>query len=97
MSVGGELTLISQSGHRWTLELKYTAVDGERDFIDQWRTPGKLLGSAGIVCIIWIAIGMFERKPRTDSNTSTHAQETSLFAEEETQTDAWGRSFDERE
>ena len=97
MSVDGELILISQSGHRWTLELKYTAVDGERDFIDEWRRPGKLLGSAGIICIIWIAIGMFERKPRTDTNTKSNSQETTLFAEEETQTDAWGRSLDELE
>ena len=97
MSVDGELILISQSGHRWTIELKYTAVDGERNFIDEWRTPGKLLGSAGIVCMIWVAIGMFERKPTTEKNTKIPVQESTPDIEKETQTDAWGRSFDERE
>lgn len=97
MSVDGQLILISQSGHRWTIELKYTAVDGERNFIDEWRTPGKLLGSAGIVCMIWVAIGMFERKPTTEKNTKIPVQESTPDIEKETQTDAWGRSFDERE
>ena len=98
MSVDGELILISQSGHRWTIELEYTAVDGERDWIEELRTPGKLLGGAGIVCIIWICIGMIERKPKIEKVATPHYQhETPVLSEVQTQTDAWGRSFDEIE
>ncbi len=96
MSVDGELILISQSGHRWTIELQYTAVDGERDLFDEIRTPGNLLGSAGIICIIWIAIGMVDRKSKPVKSSSIPQQVTPLN-HSASEKDAWGRSFDEME
>jgi len=96
MAVKGELILISQSGHRWTMELEYTAVDGERSTLEEWRTPGKLLGSAGIICILWISIGMFERNKK-----SIQVQQIAQIAQQDIEihhdqdTDAWGRSIDE--
>ncbi len=97
MSVNGELILISQTGHRWTIELEYTAVDGERDFIEEWRTPGKLLGVAGIICILWVAAGMFERKPKAVEHTIQDNQDENTLANTANETDAWGRSLDELE
>jgi len=96
MAVKGELILISQSGHRWTMELEYTAVDDERSTLEEWRTPGKLLGSAGIICILWISIGMFERNKK-----SIQVQQIAQIAQQDIEihhdqdTDAWGRSIDE--
>jgi len=96
MSVKGELIFISQNGHRWTLEMEYTAVDGERNVLDEWRTPGKLLGSAGIICTLWILAGMFERtKKPSKSQQPLPASEPSLLTEMNQDTDAWGRSIDE--
>tara|TARA_B110000444_G_scaffold60463_1_gene56389 strand:+ start:18382 stop:20457 length:2076 start_codon:yes stop_codon:yes gene_type:complete len=96
MSVKGELVLISQSGHRWSINLEYTAVDGERNTLEELRTPGILLGCAGIVCAFWVLIGMFERKVKTNQPTSQtpHIEITRSQTDSE-QTDAWGRSFDE--
>jgi len=96
MSIKGELILISQSGHRWTLELEYTAVDSQRSVFDEWRTPGKLLGSAGIICTLWVLVGMFERKKKPSKvQQPLPSEEQKLFTEKNKDTDAWGRSIDE--
>jgi len=96
MSIKGELILISQSGHRWTLELEYTAVDSQRSVFDEWRTPGKLLGSAGIICTLWVLVGMFERKKKPSQvQQPLPSDEQKLFTEKNKDTDAWGRSIDE--
>tara|TARA_Y100000766_G_scaffold283863_1_gene300691 strand:+ start:18218 stop:20323 length:2106 start_codon:yes stop_codon:yes gene_type:complete len=97
MSVDGELILISQSGHRWTINLAYTAVDGERNFIDELRTPGNLLGGAGIILILWIAIGMVDRKPKTGTNPPVTVSQVMPAENLDVQTDAWGRTFDDTE
>ena len=97
MSVKGELILISQSGHRWTIQLEFTASDGENTFIEELRTPGKLLATAGAICMIWILIGMFERRnkivPTQDNNITEPLQQLEI----EPMSDAWGRSIDELE
>lgn len=98
MSVKGELILISQSGHRWTIELEYTALDDEASLLDEWREPGKLLGSAGIICVLWILVGMYEgskKSKRTHTNQSI--EKAQVVKEVVNNTDAWGRSLDEAE
>lgn len=95
MSVKGELILISQSGHRWTLQLELTATDGENTFIEELRTPGKLLAISGAICIIWLLIGMFERKPKPSPSQSI--EDSPIEKEIEPLSDAWGRSLDELE
>ena len=72
-------------------------MDGERDFIEEWRTPGKLLGAAGIICILWVAAGMFERKPKAVEHTIQDNQDENTLADTANETDAWGRSLDELE
>lgn len=96
MSVKGELILISQSGHRWTIELEYTALNGESSLVDEWRKPGNLLGSAGIVCVLWILIGMFDRFKKTkQSQLNPPLEKQHTVIEVVNNTDAWGRSIDE--
>jgi len=98
MSVKGELILISQSGHRWTIELEYTAVDGESSILDEWSTPGKLLGSAGIICVLWVLIGMFDRmKVPSNSQQNTSFEVSPMVTKIAPDADAWGRSIDELE
>ena len=98
MTVKGELILISQSGHRWTIELEYTALDGETTLIDELRKPGNLLGSAGIVCVVWVLIGMFDKVKKTkQSQLNPSLGKQSDVKEIVNDTDAWGRSIDELE
>ena len=98
MSVKGELILISQSGHRWTIELEYTALDGEASLLDEWREPGKLLGSAGIICVLWILAGMYEGGKKSKRTQSVQSiEKTQVVKEVVNNTDAWGRSLDEPE
>ena len=96
MSIKGELILLSQSGHRWSLEIEYTAEDSERSILEEWRTPGKLLGSAGIICILWVFVGMFERKklPRKVQQSSSFDKQA-VQIEIQQDSDAWGRSIDD--
>ncbi len=96
MSIKGELILLSQSGHRWSLEIEYTAEDRERSILEEWRTPGKLLGSAGIICILWVFVGMFERKklPRKVQQSSSFDKQA-VQIEIQQDSDAWGRSIDD--
>ena len=98
MSVKGELILISQSGHRWTIELEYTALDDEASLLDEWREPGKLLGSAGIICVLWILVGMYEGGKKSKRTQSVQSiEKTQVVKEIVNNTDAWGRSLDEAE
>ena len=98
MSVKGQLILISQSGHRWTIELEYTALDGEGSLFDEWRTPGKLLASAGIICVLWMLVGMFERVKKPNQSIPNPSLEKQPPVKEILPTtDAWGRSIDELE
>ena len=40
---------------------------------------------------------MFEKKPTAQRNAQMPVRESTPYVERETQTDAWGRSFDEKE
>jgi len=98
MSVKGELILISQSGHRWTLDLEYTAVDSNRKGFEEWRTPGTLLGTAGIICALWVLVGMFERnRVQTEPASKQTRGQQPMINEIDLGADAWGRSLDELE
>ena len=96
MSVHGEIVLISQSGHRWTIHLEYSAIDGERSAFDEWRTPGRLLGCVGLISAIWVVFAMMDKRPNTQPKQSQSNVETIPFEStfEQNETDAWGREID---
>ncbi|MBT6527731.1 MAG: hypothetical protein HOM04_04370 [Euryarchaeota archaeon] len=96
MSVNGEIVLISQSGHRWTIHLEYSAIDGERSTFDEWRTPGRLLGCAGLISAIWVLFAMMDTRPNSRPKQSQSNIETEPFDAtlEQNETDAWGREID---
>lgn len=96
MSVDGELVLISQSGHRWSIQLEYSALDGERSTFDEWRTPGRVLGCAGLISAVWVLFAMLEKRPKIKPEQSqSNAETVSLEAQiEPNETDAWGREID---
>ncbi|MCH1422931.1 MAG: immune inhibitor A [Candidatus Poseidoniaceae archaeon] len=97
MSVKGELVLVSQTGHRWVLQLEYTAVDGEESTLDEWRSPGRLLSIAGIICSIWVVLGMKEKQDaRKDESTEYLDSVQPVYSpvNEDVETDAWGRELD---
>ena len=96
MSVDGQVVLISQSGHRWSIELEYSAIDGEINTFDEWRTPGRLLGLAGLICAIWVLLGMVDinRKPKKEESHSTDGPFNLVENAESKEIDAWGRELD---
>ena len=96
MSVNGEIVLISQSGHRWTIHLEYSAFDGERSTFDEWRTPGRLLGCAGLISAVWVLFAMIDKRPKSKPKQSQEDAETVQFVTtfEQNETDAWGREID---
>ena len=97
MSVKGELVLVSQTGHRWVLQLEYTAVDGEESTLDEWRSPGRLLSIAGIIGSIWVVLGMKEKQDtRKDESTEYLDSVQPVYSpvNEDVETDAWGRELD---
>ena len=96
MSVNGEIVLISQSGHRWTIHLEYSAIDGERSKFEEWRTPGRLLGCAGLISAIWVMFAMMETRPKSEPKQSQSNVVSVPFDStfEQNETDAWGREID---
>ncbi|MDG1555257.1 MAG: hypothetical protein P8R00_03325, partial [Candidatus Poseidoniaceae archaeon] len=96
MSVNGEIVLISQSGHRWTIHLEYSAIDGERSTFDEWRTPGRLLGCAGRISAGWVLFAMMDKRPKSNPKNTQPDDENTPFgsAIELNETDAWGREID---
>ena len=97
MSVDGQIVLISQSGHRWNIQLEYSAIDGEMNTFDEWRTPGRLLGLAGLICAIWVLLGMVDmkRKPKKEESHSTPGPFNMVENVESKEIDAWGREVDQ--
>ena len=97
MTVDGHIVLISQSGHRWNIELEYSAIDGEISTLDEWRTPGRLLGCAGLICAIWVLLGMVDIS-RKQKNAETQSTAGPFMMEETVESkeiDAWGRELDQ--
>ncbi len=98
MRVRGELVLIDSNGHRWMYELEFTAQTEEPSSLEEWRTPGRILGLVGLVAAVWVLLGMTERKkkpkPSPDGEPNpvvAHETESKVFEEIQ---DPWGRPVD---
>ena len=99
MRVHGELVLIDTNGHRWMYELDYTAQT-EATTLDEWRTPGRILGIVCMIGVLWVLLGLVENKKQTTehapSNDSTVTPQNGDVTPQES-TDPWGRPVDDFE
>ena len=96
MRVHGELVLIDTNGHRWMYELDYTAQT-EATTLDECRTPGRILGIVCMIGVLWLLLGLVEKKKpatkETPSNDSGVTPQNVKHTPQES-TDPWGRPVD---
>ena len=97
MRVHGELVLIDTNGHRWMYELDYTAQT-EATTLDEWRTPGRILGIVCLIGVLWVLLGLVEKKKQTTEHAPTNdsavtPQNGDVTPQEST--DPWGRPVDD--
>jgi hypothetical protein len=78
--------------------LEFTAETEQPSTLEEWRTPGRILGLVGLVAAVWVLLGMTERKkkpkpsPDVEQNPEiAHGNEQ--HASEEIH-DPWGRPVD---
>jgi hypothetical protein len=99
MRVHGELVLIDTNGHRWMYELDYTAQT-EATTLEEWRTPGRILGIVCMVGVLWVLLGLMERKKQPAAHVpENESAVTPLNRDQVPQesTDPWGRPVDDFE
>jgi hypothetical protein len=102
MTVRGELVLIDNNGHRWTYELDYTAEVDDASVLDEWRTPGRILGIICLVGAVWIGMGIIDSNrtksaPQTQSETQSDSQPIPFQVHPTEELDPWGRPVDGNE
>lgn len=100
MSVDGELVLQSQGGHTWTVELQYVAQSQDTSWLDEWRTPGRIVFVAGIMSAIWVFTGMTSQTQTNKNDSTNHVPSQQIQAPSKPiskDTDAWGRELDNYE
>ena len=102
MKVRGELVLIDNNGHRWSYDLDYTAEVDDASMLDEWRTPGRILGIICLVGAVWIGMGIIDSKrtisaPQTQAETQSDHQAIPFQVHPEEELDAWGRPVDGNE
>lgn len=102
MKVRGELVLIDNNGHRWSYDLDYTAEVDDASMLDEWRTPGRILGIICLVGAVWIGMGIIDSKrtisaPQTQAETQSDHQAIPFQVHPEQELDAWGRPVDGNE
>jgi hypothetical protein len=102
MTVRGELVLIDNNGHRWIYELDYTAEVDDASVLDEWRTPGRILGIICLVGAVWIGMGIIDSNrtksaPQTQSETQSESQPIPYQVHPTEELDPWGRPVDGNE
>ena len=79
MLVRGELILSTEEGGEWVILVELSASDEEDMLLSEWRTPGRVLGIAGMLIGIYLALGLRQNKPpRENQKTISLNQPTKL-------------------
>ncbi len=100
MSVEGELVLLTQGGHTWTVQLEFIATSQEPTFFEQWRSPGNVLFIAGLLSALWVLLGMVDSKRESTNKRTMETVHVHPPMEDKTEdkvTDAWGRIIDKND
>lgn len=97
MLVRGELILSTEEGGEWVILVELSASDEEGMLLSEWRTPGRVLGIAGMLIGIYLALGLRPNKPLKESK-DVQPKPTNQIEQEEipsNNVDPWGRPVDQ--
>jgi M6 family metalloprotease-like protein len=97
MLVRGELILSTDEGGEWVILVELSASEEDEMLLSEWRTPGRVLGIAGMLIGIYLALGLRPNKPVREANTQ-EPKTSSPIEQELTPSDnidPWGRPVDQ--
>ena len=97
MLVRGELILSTEEGGEWVILVELSASDEEDMLLSEWRTPGRVLGIAGMLIGIYLALGLRQNKPPREPKNDQPKPTNQIEQEEipSDNVDPWGRPVDQ--
>ena len=97
MLVRGELILSTEEGGEWVILVELSASDEEDMLLSEWRTPGRVLGIAGMLIRIYLALGLRQNKPPREPKNDQPKPTNQIEQEEipSDNVDPWGRPVDQ--
>jgi len=96
MLVRGELILSTEEGGEWVILVELSASDEDDMLLSEWRTPGRVLGIAGMLIGIYLVLGLRQNKPPRESKDDQPKPTNQIEQEEipSDNVDPWGRPVD---
>jgi len=96
MLVRGELILSTEEGGEWVILVELSASDEDDMLLSEWRTPGRVLGIAGMLIGIYLVLGLRQNKPPRESKDDQPKPTNQIEQEEipSDKVDPWGRPVD---
>ena len=96
MLVRGELILSTEEGGEWVILVELSASDEDDMLLSEWRTPGRVLGIAGMLIGIYLVLGLRQNKPPRASKDDQPKPTNQIEQEEipSDNVDPWGRPVD---
>jgi M6 family metalloprotease-like protein len=97
MLVRGELILSTEEGGEWVILVELSASGEEDMLLSEWRTPGRVLGIAGMLIGIYLALGLRQNKPPREPKNDQPKPTNQIEQEEipSDNVDPWGRPVDQ--
>ena len=96
MLVRGELILSTEEGGEWVILVELSASDEDDMLLSEWRTPGRVLGIAGMLIGIYLVLGLRQNKPPRESKDDQPKPTNQIEQKEipSDNVDPWGRPVD---
>jgi hypothetical protein len=96
MLVRGALILSTEEGGEWVILVELSASDEDDMLLSEWRTPGRVLGIAGMLIGIYLVLGLRQNKPPRESKDDQPKPTNQIEQEEipSDNVDPWGRPVD---
>jgi hypothetical protein len=96
MLVRGELILSTEEGGEWVILVELSASDEDDMLLSEWRTPGRVLGIAGMLIGIYLVLGLRQNIPPRESKDDQPKPTNQIEQEEipSDNVDPWGRPVD---
>ena len=98
MLVRGELIMYTDEGGEWTVSINLNADDNNPSYLDELRTPGRVIGVSGILIGAYLLLTLLKReqtKPKQEEVFVEHVQPARPPQQPSvTAADPWGRPID---